>query len=126
MRVKDAWARVERLKNATAMSKPADQRNVVETYQDGEAWMLAHLAEFGLAGDGEVDELARVVDRNARASMHNLLSMDDAQLRAAAIVAGIGDESTPPAALVEVMRMFTMHSAGFSNGLALGLELGKR
>lgn len=117
--ITEAWARVQRLKSvAVDPDMRSERRSVSEAYDDGETWMRVTLDEAGIGSEQDIDALADLIKENAIASARNLLSMDRDSLLAIARAAGIdGPEAQP------YVMMRLMHSAGFSNGLALGLEL---
>lgn len=119
--IAEAWERVRRFKDSVGDGRRADERSIVDTYDEGEAWVHAVLDHAGLGSEAEVDALTAIVNENGRVSLHNVLSMDPAQLRSAAVIAGIAGPNDPPAAVEQVMIARLMHGSGFANGLALGL-----
>lgn len=125
MSVREAWDAVRRIKaQAVADRDRSEPPDIARFVTEGESWVTATLAAHGLSE--ELHVVTDIQGENARVSATNLLKLSDAQILAAARAAGIGAGGSPPNAVVELMMLTTMHSAGFTNGLALGLELGKR
>lgn len=122
--IREAWKRVRLIKDAVgAPDRPADRRSIGEIYDEGEAWVRIVLDEAGVSGEAEVDALTAIVNENGQTTLHNALSIDPAELRQAAIVAGIAKPGDPPEPVERMMVALVMHSSGFANGLALGLLL---
>lgn len=120
--IRETWRRVQNIKNLAGV--PAENlRSVGETYDQGEAWMRVVLDEAGIGNEPDIDAIAEIINENARVSLNAILSMDRVQLRQAAVIAGIAKPTDPPHAVEQVMIARLMHSAGFANGLALGLMI---
>lgn len=123
--IAETWERVRRFKDSVGDGRRADERSVVDTYDEGEAWVRAVLAHVGLGSEDEIDALTTIVNENGVVSLHNILSMDRAQLRSAAVIAGMAKPDDPPAAVDLLMYARLMHGSGFANGLALGLLINR-
>jgi hypothetical protein len=123
--IAEAWERVRRFKDSVGDGRPADERSVVDTYDEGEAWVRAVLDHAGLGSEAEVDALMTIVNENGVVSLHNILSMDRTQLRSAAVIGGLATADDPPAAVDLLMYARLMHGSGFANGLALGLLINR-